>query len=387
VETITKYKPGDVVTVRSDLNQFIPYTMSDGKNEMIPASQMLTKRGKSVKIKSVTKTGKYMIEGSMFPWVDEMFEDTTKVEPKTTKTPKKEVKKTDPLVTDKFSWEEFEKDKIVVRCSTKEDFKDFLEQCEVRGYRWMSYHKPTEYYDFYYKERGVGVYYESCKKISKSDSDYCEIYANNVGAKIYDWKKGVESTKTWELVIRGDGDNTTAEYIENDIRTTVKAHRFFEDQYSVRKAIEAVVNKCVPEEKWVVSVKFDKGTRVYDYLTTDNTIKVGDKVVVATGSDEHHVPVTVVKIIPIKEYVPSGYTLKDIVRKCEKGEEPVYYNGKVVCTWRDEGRSYTVGKIYEVVDGRFKLDNGFMFPTSPARTFNDLCDKLHHNVNFVEIVE
>jgi hypothetical protein len=386
VETITKYKPGDVVTVRSDLNQFIPYTMSDGKNEMIPASQMLTKRGKSVKIKSVTKTGKYMIEGSMFPWVDEMFEDTTKVEPKTTKTPKKEVKKTDPLVTDKFSWEEFEKDKIVVRCSTKEDFKDFLEQCEVRGYTWLSGWEPINKL-YYWSNKGVCIYYEDFKHISKSLYVDGEIYAKKKCIKIFDWKKGAESTKTWELVIRGNGDKTTAEYIENDIRTTAEVNRFFEDQYSVRRAIEAVVNKCVPEEKWVVSVKFDKGTRVYDYLTTDNTIKVGDKVVVATGSDEHHVPVTVVKIIPIKEYVPSGYTLKDIVRKCEKGEEPVYYNGKVVCTWRDEGRSYTVGKIYEVVDGRFKLDNGFMFPTSPARTFNDLCDKLHHNVNFVEIVE
>lgn len=78
----TKYKPGDEVTVRSDLTNKA-YYMADGKGYMTPTYQMLIKRGKKVKIKSVTKTGKYMIEGSVFPWVDEMFVDETKVEPKT----------------------------------------------------------------------------------------------------------------------------------------------------------------------------------------------------------------------------------------------------------------------------------------------------------------
>ena len=74
-ESKTKYQPGDEVTVRSDLNGWKTYHMNDGENPMDANDQMLTKRGKKVKIKSVTKTGKYMIEGSIFPWVDEMFED------------------------------------------------------------------------------------------------------------------------------------------------------------------------------------------------------------------------------------------------------------------------------------------------------------------------
>ena len=82
VETVstidTKYKPGDMVTVRSDL-RYRTYKMADGKNTMNTTPQMLSKAGKKVKIKSVTKTGKYIIEGSIFPWVDEMFVDESSV--------------------------------------------------------------------------------------------------------------------------------------------------------------------------------------------------------------------------------------------------------------------------------------------------------------------
>ena len=85
----TKYKPGDMVTVRFDLG-YGTYRMADGKNAMETTPQMLTIAGKTVKIKSVTKTGKYMIECSIFPWVDEMFED--KAEVKSTTIPKKVAK-------------------------------------------------------------------------------------------------------------------------------------------------------------------------------------------------------------------------------------------------------------------------------------------------------
>ena len=62
VETVstieTKYKPGDMVTVRSDL-QYRTYKMADGKNTMNTTPQMLSKAGKKVKIKSVTKSSDY----------------------------------------------------------------------------------------------------------------------------------------------------------------------------------------------------------------------------------------------------------------------------------------------------------------------------------------
>ena len=77
----TKYQVGDVVKVISCLNQQYKY------GGVTPSSQMITKAGKKVKIKSITKTGRYKIEGSCFTWTDEMFEDQ-KVEPTKKREPK-----------------------------------------------------------------------------------------------------------------------------------------------------------------------------------------------------------------------------------------------------------------------------------------------------------
>lgn len=75
-----KYQPGEAVKVRGDLKYGNYHMKNDASNAMYPADQQFAKRGKIVKIKSITKTGKYMIEGSIFPWVDEMFEDAVEVD-------------------------------------------------------------------------------------------------------------------------------------------------------------------------------------------------------------------------------------------------------------------------------------------------------------------
>lgn len=349
--TETKYKAGDVVTVRSDLtNKY--YYMANGKNYMKPTDQMLTKAGKKVKIKSVTKSGKYMIEGSIFPWVDEMFESevvteaSKKTEPKKTK-----------AVTFKIG------DKVVAKMDapysiTKPGWTGKVVECDWHGNK------------NYILVKGEGV-------------ERCPVLAEHFDL--------LEEPKpnTWELVIRGEGDKTVAEYICEDIKTTAVVHRFFEDQFSIRKAVEAVTNKVVPEEKWVVSVKFDSGSKTYDYLTTDNTINVGDKLVVPAGRDCHHVPVTATKIKPFAEYTNScGVELKYIVRKCD-GEDDVitYYNGKVVCVYATPTSAYIVGKIYNVVDGQIRLNATNYAPKTPVKTFKDFEEMTHGIANFVEIVE
>lgn len=66
--TITKHKVGEVVRVKSTMN----YGNYGG---IYPSVQQMAKRGKEVKIKSVTKNGRYKVEGSIFTWTDEMFEE------------------------------------------------------------------------------------------------------------------------------------------------------------------------------------------------------------------------------------------------------------------------------------------------------------------------
>jgi hypothetical protein len=207
--------------------------------------------------------------------------------------------------------------------------------------------------------------------------------------------------QTWELIIRGEGDKTTAEYIVNDVKTTAEVHRFHKDQYSVRKAVEAVTNKVLSEEKWVVGVKFDKGEKVYNYDTTDNTIKAGDKVVVPVGKDNHHVAATVVGIAAEVWVAVLPDNMKYVDRKCTEEDTPKYYNGKVVCI-KTDSPWFTVGKIYEIKDGILTPDYGETYPTGGQEPYRDVDDVRHagnggteknrdyrHNVKneFVPIVE
>lgn len=305
----TTYKPGDVVTVRSDLSEYRMYYMNDGSNPMGMTDQMLTKRGKKVKIKSMTKTGKYLIEGSIFPWVDEMFVDETK--------------------RDLSKYKGFKAgDRVRVREDLNRD-------------------------DLYYMANGGysdSVIFEMLnlagKVVTIADVGYCY----TIKECGYNWtdemfEPGVveeKPRKAWKLVITGEGDKTTAEYSVGYGKTkTAVVNRYCEDQYSVRKAVETVTNKVLPKERWLVGVKFETGSKVYDYYTTDCTIVPGDKVIVPVGKDNHHVPATVVTIA--SNFVADAkYTIKYVDRKCTEEESPVQYLSKdgvfaVTETFGDEG--------------------------------------------------
>jgi hypothetical protein len=62
-----------------------------------------------------------------------------------------------------------------------------------------------------------------------------------------------------------------------------------------------------------------------------------------------------------------GYYVKceyfDLLEESTKETEPKYYNGKVVCVSKKcNSAAYTVGKVYEFIDGRVKIDNGCKIP-------------------------
>ena len=55
------------------------------------------------------------------------------------------------------------------------------------------------------------------------------------------------------------------------------------------------------------------------------------------------------------------------------GEEtPKYYNGKIICIKSHPFACYKVGHIYEVKDGRFKNENGYMIPLKPAKALDEI---------------
>lgn len=74
-----------------------------------------------------------------------------------------------------------------------------------------------------------------------------------------------KSVQPWKIVIESSGDTTTAKYIEG--KTVVKTEsvtRYYTDEYSVAKAVEAVTKKLFPEQD-----KVEESVRKY---------KVGDLV-------------------------------------------------------------------------------------------------------------
>lgn len=99
--------------------------------------------------------------------------------------------------------------------------------------------------------------------------------------------------------------------------------------------------------------------------------KVGQRVI-ATDNVKHFVrkPATILAIDKSKTPFQVKFDERGQVMWChsediepyvepEKEPEPVYYNGKVVCVENNNAYSdyWTIGKVYEVVDGRMYRDN------------------------------
>ena len=68
-----KYKVGDKVKVRDDLNLFAAYRMADGGACDGVVDEMMELRGRIVTIKSITDAGKYRIKEGDYNWTDGMF--------------------------------------------------------------------------------------------------------------------------------------------------------------------------------------------------------------------------------------------------------------------------------------------------------------------------
>lgn len=296
VSAKTKYKPGDVVTVRSDL-KIKHYTMVDGSNRMRVTDQMLHKAGKNVKIKSVTKTGKYMIEGSIFPWVDEMFVDESN---KPTKKPTKEFKKEAKNTETK---PKFKVGDVVV---AKKDVPYTITKDGWMGVVCQVFEPNAE---------GENIKVSNIIEYTK-DPDGVFV----VNSKYFD-KAGV----IWKVVIEGNGDVTTAKYsLFDEPVKSERVKRYSKDDFSVAKAVEAVTSKLFPEEVYVVEVQFKDDSKTYSYLTKDRDIaSVGDYVVVPVGKDNREVTAKVVTIKFLAEvYLPVPLSqMKYVIRKTDKPEK------------------------------------------------------------------
>lgn len=66
--------------------------------------------------------------------------------------------------------------------------------------------------------------------------------------------------------------------------------------------------------------------------------------------------------------------------------KPKYYNGKVVCVKSRRESAYTVGKIYEFVNGRVRIDNECILPVGdPVKSLNEWNNSEWALAKFIEL--
>lgn len=385
----TKYKPGDTVKVKSDL-RFAFYSMADGKNAMRTNDQMLTKRGKTVKIKSVTKTGKYMIEGSIFPWVDEMFEDDSAAKPTKSTKSAKSTKKVDK----NLDWDKFLSGELRITFKSDSDFDAFMKELEDRGIRWSGGEKPTEWSprkrgecEITYGIWGDSITYTHCISSDMKHYQYNSIPTTYMVTVVFA-DRGTEYMYLSETKYSA-GDNVVVPCGTCDTKRDVKVVKV--EDFDIEK-LPVPLSKM----KYVIG-KSEK--------PAEPKFKVGDKVRVRTDleagkcygmkhtkfSDVATFKMTDMKgkVVTIKDAGEHGYLVNGSIFNWTDEmfeDKPVTgYCGKTVFIGRDSfpRSNCTVGKIYEFVNGQTKDDLGRVIPGTPVKSLKDeqVID------DFIEIVE
>ena len=96
----------------------------------------------------------------------------------------------------------------------------------------------------------------------------------------------------------------------------------------------------------------------------------------------------VVKEVTTKKHPDDEYDMNYAIKVVtERLAEPKYYNGKIVCVSDGLARDcLTVGKIYTVVDGYCKDDQGRMMFMKPVTSFDEIKTKFA-TIKFIEVVE
>lgn len=179
----------------------------------------------------------------------------------------------------------------------------------------------------------------------------------------------------YKIVITTDGTITTAKLYENGKCT---------------KTAEAKCNHKVD------TFDFNEGAKLaFDRLTCKYS--VGTKVEVIANTCYHEYPIgsvlTITRIYHDEICVKEGTTIvteRDIKHYVEP-EKPKYYNGKVVCISSTNTESFTVGKVYEIKDGKFTDNEGRIRPITSDRItcIEDLNNEYfsHWDFKFIPLVE
>lgn len=326
-----KYKVGDKVKVRKDLVVGKLYYMCDKTRGNLFVEPMSKWAGCVVEISEIIADQYKVKGGDWWSWVDEMFEpvNTQKI-----------VITTDGVET---LARLYEGDKVVKKATAKcspDDTFDFNVGAKIAFERLMNEEKkPLTFREKLRQEHPEKVFAEyggGCFGCPKDFGYESEKYCKN---------ELQDCTKCWDRVIPED-----------------KAKKKGEKPF-----------------------KFEVGKQYIGF-----NVKGDELVIKITRQDNKR---SIIKyyyeIVRGKDY---GYDYfqedSEFAKRFKPYDPPKYYNGKVVCvgsTGSNE-RLYTVGKIYQFVDGQMTCDDGSKMPCyKHIKNFREW-DKFSSS-DFVEIVE
>lgn len=200
----------------------------------------------------------------------------------------------------------------------------------------------------------------------------------------YCWDDNMlEPVNTQKIVITSDGKETLA--------------RLYEGEKVVKKATA----KCSPDDTF----DFKTGAMLaFERLMNDGKkpkekpfkFEVGKKYIgFNIGGDEIVIKITrqckrglineyEYELLAGKDYGPHGFEeVSDFASGLKPYEPPKYYNGKAVCV--RGGEDFTVGKVYEFVDGLTKDNDGRKRPTNgPLKKLDDYTGSIYEFIPYVE---
>lgn len=172
---------------------------------------------------------------------------------------------------------------------------------------------------------------------------------------------------------------------------------FYMQNYTGNIVTITKVKDCYGVNKYGYDVKentFTWDERGLELVTERPTWKVaiipdGDKTI-GRLYDGHNL----VKEVSTVKSPHDEYSMEEAIKvicerlteKPEKKEEPPkLYNGKVVCVDTGENSDYTVGKIYQFVNGYVRMDDGEEMPFNPIHTFEEWAR--WSTAKWIEVVE
>jgi hypothetical protein len=173
-----------------------------------------------------------------------------------------------------------------------------------------------------------------------------------------------------KIVITTDGKTTTAvKYCEDGKKVTATAKCSPEDTFDFNVGAKLAMERLMEAVAPVISRGFKVGDRVHVDKFNGTVICIDYVGCLGVEFDDvpNHPGIHNCTAVPLKTGATGNYS------RCkwyypddlEHGEYvPQYYNGKVVCVETVPGNSnaYTVGKIYEFVNGKMTDDYGVKTP-------------------------